>query len=102
MRCTGNCVGEPAAPPTEDGATAGGAPVLDVRHLDPPGPMVSILRRIEDPAQGGRPFVVRLRRDPVNLYPELDARGWTWTSVPAPPGEVWLALRPARSEGEAA
>jgi hypothetical protein len=47
---------------------------LDIRGLDPPEPMVEILRTID----GGEVDVVvaHLDREPIFLYPELDDRGW--------------------------
>lgn len=66
--------------------------VLDLRRLEPPVPLVTILRRIESGEGGGRPFVVRLERDPVFLYPELDDRGWSWEVLQAGADEVRLRL----------
>lgn len=76
-------------------APAGGAPpaaeaVMDLRSLEPPGPMVAILSRIE--AGEIEPFEVLLSRDPVFLYPELAERGWRAEAMPAAGGEVRLRL----------
>ncbi|VAV95041.1 hypothetical protein MNBD_ALPHA02-1525 [hydrothermal vent metagenome] len=48
---------------------------MDLRHLDPPNPMIAILKAIES-GQGGDVFTARLMRDPVYLYPELGERHW--------------------------
>lgn len=48
---------------------------IDVRGLEPPEPMVEILRLIEGGAIENV-LVAHLDREPVFLYPELDDRGW--------------------------
>ena len=49
---------------------------LDVRDLEPPGPMVAILQAIDG---GGvdTALIAHLDREPIFLYPELDDRGWS-------------------------
>lgn len=64
---------------------------IDVRGLQPPNPMVAILRLLEMPDIGQR-LVVHHDREPFFLYPELAERGWRWRLVPAEPGEVRLEL----------
>lgn len=49
---------------------------VDVRGLDPPAPMVAILRMI-DGGEVDDVLIAHLDREPVFLYPELDLRGWT-------------------------
>lgn len=64
---------------------------LDLRGLDPPEPMVGILGRITaDPDRAD--FVVRLSRDPVHLFAELAALGWSWNYLASEEGEVRLRL----------
>ena len=48
---------------------------LDVRGLECPEPLVTVLRTID----GGevRSLVVHLDQEPLLLYPELDDRGWS-------------------------
>ncbi len=73
----------------------GGRVHIDVRGLEPPGPLVAILELIERPETGdapGKTVDVRLHRDPVFLYPELTERGWSWERLPASEGEVRLRL----------
>lgn len=50
---------------------------IDVRNLSPPEPMVEILKLLDScPAVSA--VVVHHEQDPVFLYPELDARGWSY------------------------
>lgn len=49
---------------------------IDVRGLDPPEPMVAILRAI-DSGEADTALVAYLDREPIFLYPELDDRGWS-------------------------
>jgi uncharacterized protein (DUF2249 family) len=63
---------------------------LDVRGLEPPQPMVQILALID--AGGVDRLTVHHERDPLFLYPELDARGWSCRIVADTPGEVRLEL----------
>jgi hypothetical protein len=75
---------------------------IDVRGLDPPEPMVLILRLVDG---GGldAPLVAHLDREPIFLYPELDDRGWAYEILPnecGDPGcenEVLLQLVRLRS-----
>jgi hypothetical protein len=49
---------------------------IDVRGLEPPEPMVEILRLIDGGAIKNV-LVAHLDREPIFLYPELDDRGWS-------------------------
>lgn len=70
---------------------------IDVRGLDPPGPMVAILRLI-DGGDVDAVIIAHLDREPVFLYPELHERGWTYEVLPSTPdtpnyeGEVTLRV----------
>jgi hypothetical protein len=55
---------------------------IDVRGLEPPRPLVAILRLI-DQGRADSALTAHLDRDPVYLYPELADRGWRWSLVPA-------------------
>jgi hypothetical protein len=55
---------------------------IDVRGLDPPGPMVAILQLI-DSGEVGAVIIAHLDREPVFLYPELHERGWTHEILPS-------------------
>lgn len=50
---------------------------LDCTEMDPPEPMVRILAQLEAMAEGEVAFAL-LGREPVFLYPELQARGHGW------------------------
>lgn len=49
--------------------------ILDVRGLEPPGPLVAIVQKLEEPDTGDH-FFVRIHREPIYLHPELNERGW--------------------------
>jgi hypothetical protein len=48
---------------------------VDVRGLEPPEPMVEILKLI-DTGEVDSVLIAHLDREPIFLYPELDDRGW--------------------------
>jgi hypothetical protein len=49
---------------------------LDLRGLEPPEPMVTVLQVLEH-GDVGNVLIARFDREPIFLYPELDDRGWT-------------------------
>jgi len=55
---------------------------IDVRGLQPPQPMVAILRMLDD-GDVGSVVIAHLDREPIYLYPELDDRGWRHEIVTA-------------------
>ncbi len=61
---------------------------LDLRGAEPPEPMMRILSTLETVAPGAT-FRARTDRQPLHLYPELDARGATHVSEAAPDGS-WI------------
>lgn len=65
---------------------------IDVRGLEPPLPMVAILRLING-LQQPVPVIVHHHREPLYLYPELAAIGWEAVSLDHLAGEVRLTLR---------
>jgi Uncharacterized conserved protein (DUF2249) len=77
--------------PERQWTAADGAIHLELRGLQPPLPLVTILRLLHGV---GRDAVVvaHLERDPVMLYPELDALGWRAEPLDGEPGEVRLRL----------
>lgn len=48
---------------------------IDVRGLEPPQPMVAILRLLDSGGDGST-VIAHLDREPIFLYPELEDRGW--------------------------
>lgn len=65
----------PPSPPRRPGIRACGAiEELDLRGMEPPNPMLRILEQLESTAAGAS-FQARTDRQPLHLYPELDARG---------------------------
>lgn len=64
---------------------------IDVRGLEPPEPMLAIIREIERPG-GPAALVVHHEREPVFLYPELAERGWRHKLIDGELGEVRLLL----------
>lgn len=66
---------------------------VDVRGLQPPQPLVAILRLI-DGTPGLSVLTVHHDRDPQLLYPELAERAWGADRLAAPDGEVRLHLAP--------
>ena len=49
---------------------------IDLRGLQPPEPMVTVLRTIES-GEADIALVGHFDREPIFLYPELDERGWS-------------------------
>lgn len=69
-----------------------GALCLDLRGIDtPPKPLVAVVELIER-ADTGNTVRVLIARDPVNLYPELVERGWSWSTERAEDGSLRLTL----------
>jgi len=60
---------------------------IDVRGLEPPEPMVAILRAI-DSGEADTVLVAHLDREPIFLYPELDDRGWSHELMPSSCGNA--------------
>lgn len=61
---------------------------LDLRDLEPPEPMVQILRALEEMAPG-EVLEATLARQPVFFLPTLEQRGLPYTLEEAEPGR-WL------------
>ncbi len=49
---------------------------VDLRGLEPPEPMVEILRMI-DGGEASSVIIGHFDREPIFLYPELEDRGWS-------------------------
>jgi uncharacterized protein (DUF2249 family) len=67
---------------------------LDVRGLEPPRPMVTVLEGL-DTLRAGETLVVVHDRRPVFLYPQLDERGFTHETDETEPGVVRIRIRRA-------
>lgn len=59
---------------------------IDLRGLNPPEPMVEILRLLESGAVVS--LTAHFDRDPIFLYPELDERGWSYEMMPSCGGDA--------------
>jgi hypothetical protein len=55
---------------------------VDVRGLEPPEPMVTILQAIDGGGIDGA-LIAHLDHEPIFLYPELDDRGWSHEVMPS-------------------
>jgi hypothetical protein len=64
---------------------------IDVRGLQPPGPLVAILELVES-IRDATPVIVHHERDPQLLYPELAEIGWRAVRLNGEAGEVRLRL----------
>ena len=53
----------------------------ELRGLEPPEPMVTILRLI-DSGEAENVIIAHFDHEPIFLYPELDDRGWTHEIMP--------------------
>jgi hypothetical protein len=60
---------------------------IDVRGLEPPEPMVEILRLL-DGGEADAVVVAHLDREPIFLYPELESRGWAYEIIPSACADV--------------
>jgi len=74
------------------------SPVLDVRGLEPPQPMVRILEELERLEPGQQIEVLHERR-PMFLYPQLDERGFTHETDEPGPGLVRIVIRRGGATG---
>jgi uncharacterized protein (DUF2249 family) len=64
---------------------------LDCSELDPPEPMVRILAQLETMAEGEVLFAL-LGREPIFLFPELQARGHAWVGDRDETGEAYRLM----------
>lgn len=89
---------DPNAKPeeTSDAARVPLQPVvdLDVRALEPPGPMVAILEKLAELGAGAQ-LRVRHHREPVLLYDKLKLRGYAARVERRTEGDYLLLIAPA-------
>ena len=64
---------------------------VDLRMMEPPGPLVFILGLLDRPGMG-KELVVHLAQEPIYLYPELNERGWSWDQLESSSDEIRLLL----------
>lgn len=64
---------------------------IEVRGLDPPQPLVLIIKLVES-LTVATPIMVHHNRDPLPLYAELAQRGWSAQRLAGEPGEFRLRL----------
>ena len=69
--------GAPTSRPEDPDSWANPIHYLDCTEMDPPEPMVQILAKLESMSEGEVMFAL-LGREPVFLFPELQARGHAW------------------------
>lgn len=69
---------------------------IDVRGLEPPKPMIEVLRFLDGEAHEDR-VLIHTPRFPVHLLPELEDRGWHWELVREAPGEAVLRVTREKS-----
>jgi hypothetical protein len=60
---------------------------MDLRGLEPPEPMVAILRAIER-GEIDAALVGHFDQEPIFLYPELEDRGWSHELMPSSCGSA--------------
>ncbi len=72
--------------------------VIDVRGLEPPQPMVRVLKELERLGPGQHLEVLHERR-PLFLYPQLDERGFIHETDEPQPGLVRIVIRRGASAG---
>jgi uncharacterized protein (DUF2249 family) len=98
---------ERAAPAavTPDAGDAGAplqAPVeLDVRGLEPPGPMIAVLEKLVELGPGAQ-LLVRHHKEPVLLYEKLALRGYAARAKKVCDGDFVIHVAPASAFGGAA
>ena len=75
---------------------------LDNRDLDPPEPMVRILKAIEG-LKTGEVLSALLLREPLFLFPQLSKRGHEWRGEFDPGGTTYkILVRVGTAKGSAA
>lgn len=79
---------------------ADGIPRIDLVGLEPPAPLVAVLELIERPGVGSV-VEATFPREPLNLFPELRERGWSWSRVDSGDPDR-CCLRLVREQGETA
>jgi uncharacterized protein (DUF2249 family) len=79
-----------------DAVNPHGAPLLDVRGLEPPQPMVRVLQRLDTLGPDDELTVI-LDRRPLFLYPQLEDRGFAHRTEELEPGQVRVVIARRRA-----
>jgi hypothetical protein len=69
-----------------------GQPRINTIGMEPPGPFVAIMGWIEANPDATE-VIVRLERNPVYLFPELNEINWGWDYLNETPGNIELHLK---------
>lgn len=90
---------DPAAPPPPSAEELARTPLkdpveIDVRGLEPPRPIVTILEKLAELGPGAQ-LVVRHHRDPVLLYDKLRLRGYDARTERLAEGDYRVHIAPA-------
>lgn len=64
---------------------------LDTRGMEPPGPLVLILNRLETLGADQR-LIAHIDREPLLLFPELLERGWAYEGAPQADGSFIISI----------
>jgi uncharacterized protein (DUF2249 family) len=88
--------GTPAEKPTDDRAPLKPPVTLDVRGLEPPQPMVTILEKLAELGAGAQ-LEVHHHREPVLLYEKLTLRGYAARTEKRGEGDFLVRIGPAWS-----
>lgn len=75
----------------KDAASVQQAIQLDTRGMEPPGPLVLILNRLETLGADQR-LVAHIDREPLLLFPELVERGWAYEGAPQADGSFIISI----------
>jgi uncharacterized protein (DUF2249 family) len=84
---------EPAPPPGAARVPLLDPVELDVRGLEPPQPMVTILEKLSELGAGAQ-LIVRHHREPVLLYEKLELRGYAARTTRRPEGDFLIHIAP--------
>lgn len=82
---------DPTCPATARTWEEDGKRHVDTRGLQPPGPLLAVIRFLDETPRTER-IILHHDREPVYLFPELAQRGWNWRELPAPEGMVYLEI----------
>ncbi len=82
----------PAASPDADANSIQHTIQLDTRGMEPPGPLVLILNRLET-LDADQSLVAHIDREPLLLFPELMERGWTYEGTRQTDGSYIICIQ---------